>query len=727
MADQEVVALVARARDEASAALAKIHKSIGDLATQANLGGRALGGLHSVLSGIAQGVGISIFFDLQNIISRIASSIPDLISKGMQWGLTVDQISDATGATAEASSKLAYEFQFLGISTSDLNSLLGRTAVNVRAHETEMNKLGIVTRDANGAFIDQVAQLDAVRHALAGMADGSAKANAIIKIFGKSGLELADYLGLSDAQVKLLTDDAANMGLILDQKARAAAENAAREMNRFQLSLTGLASTIFQDIAPALIAFVDGITNWVQQNTAQIATFVQNAAAFIFGLINALTGSSLSLDTFTAKLGLIAPAATGTGAAIDEAFDPTKDKVDKGTAAIQLQVRAIDDEEKALDREKKAIGDQITAIEDKRRAQEDASNAAKKGIQDELNGQLALLDAAARQRRETETEAQLNQELIDAQRALQIAQGGTNGVVDPDAVHSALLRVNDIKQQMADNAFDQGQEQQRTELQADADTNTQKIDNAQAAADAKAKAATDALTAEETAIDAAKQKLEDQKTHLQDQMAQMRSAIAATTTGPGGLGPKFQTAAALATTATGLVLPTISGPQGLTQAMKDAGAAGAQMGQDIKDALDKAMGAIGGAIDLVSTLARVVGGIDKNELAIGLLALGVATGNPILALAGAALMAGNVLNAGPTADPRGNAGPGHGSRVPMSAPVAPFPRAGGIGEGMAPVGSTVIEIHNYTILDGAQVAESVSRHQLRDARLMQPSDPRARI
>lgn len=671
MADQEVVALVARARDEASAALAKIHKSIGDLAHQADVGGRALGGLHSVLQGVAQGIGISLFFDLQNVVSRLIQSIPDLVSRGMQWGQTVDDISDRTGATAEESSKLAFAFQFLGINTAGLGATLNRLSANARQNEGDFRAIGIQTRDTNGGWLTSTQILDNLRRRMQGANMDAGQQAALTKILGRGWGEFADYLNLTDQQMALVNEEAAKLGLVLDEKARVAAENAGREMNLLQLSLTGLASEIFQNVAPALIGFVDTLANWVRENSSNIANFVSTAAAYIFGLINALTGSSLTLKSFTETLGSVGGAATKAGEGISDyggATDKAGGATDKASGAVREHIRALDDEGRALDKTKKAISSQIDEIERKRRVQEDASNAAKRGIQDELNAQLSLLDAVARERRQRENDAQLNQELLDAERAQKIAEAGTNGVVDPDAVHAAILRVNDIKQQMADNAFDQGQDQQRQELTADANAKTEKISNAQATADAQAKAATDALTAKLAAIDKEKEALDAVKQKLQDQLAALGQLKTQGPAGPKAVGAAFAEAnltveamtSGIAGSGAGGGATGTSGNQtgtrgSLIQAMDDARLAGQKMGDDIKAAIGGALDALGKTVDIITTLAGIIGGLDKGELGLGLLALAVATGNPLLAAAGLALMGSAVSDA--TRTGKGYTGP----------------------------------------------------------------------
>ena len=108
-------------------------------------------------------------------------------------------------------------------------------------------------------------------------------------------------------------------------------------------------------------------------------------------------------------------------------------------------------------------------------------------------------------------------------------------------------------------------------------------------------------------------------------------------------------------------------PTGMVGLMDAASTAGIAMGISVKGALDSIAGSASTVVSLVQGVAKAIAGIDKNALGLGMIALGVATGALPLVLAGVAMEAANVANATPTTDPGGNAGPGKGSRVPMSA------------------------------------------------------------
>lgn len=78
------------------------------------------GALSSFGTGIAQGMGQEAWRGISGAINDVATAIPDLVERGKQWGLLVDDIADVTGATAQASSILAGSLTALGIPTAGL-------------------------------------------------------------------------------------------------------------------------------------------------------------------------------------------------------------------------------------------------------------------------------------------------------------------------------------------------------------------------------------------------------------------------------------------------------------------------------------------------------------------------------------------------------------------------------------------------------------------------------
>lgn len=165
--------------------------------------------------------------------------------------------------------------------------------------------------------------------------------------------------------------------------------------------------------------------------------------------------------------------------------------------------------------------------------------------------------------------------------------------------------------------------------------------------------------------------LTNQKTRLEE----LKASVAAATTGsPGGIAPKFavagvQATASVSTLATNAIgsmsdialgvgiagdkIPTTpagaigllsdsvngKGPNSLASSFAGGEAAGKSMATTLQGVFKTLGTAVGGVVDLVSTLSTTIGKIenDKVGLGYGLIALGIATGQPEIVLAGITL------------------------------------------------------------------------------------------
>jgi hypothetical protein len=303
----EVLSLILRARDEMSAEIAKVNRELGGLSGSA-------GKVHSVLQGLGQGVGQEIFRTLQRGVQDLAAVIPDMIDRGLKFSDLVDELGDATGAAAEDTSRLIGTYQLLGVSTDNLGTRMGMLSKVVVNNEATVNAYGIATRDASGHLLNQVQIVENARSALSKYADGTTKAAVMTKLFGRAGLDMADYLSLSDKQVNLISADLKAMGAILSSDTAKKAEAAQIELRRFDLVMQGLANQIVANVLPAIISAANGLANWVRDNGREIAQFAAQAVNFVLGMVSALTGASFTTESFSDNLGEVSAAGNAAGA-----------------------------------------------------------------------------------------------------------------------------------------------------------------------------------------------------------------------------------------------------------------------------------------------------------------------------------------------------------------------------------------------------------------------------
>jgi len=436
-------------QDDVSAKLATIRKEFDSLSSSS--------GWKSVLQGVGMGIGLAAFRALETGIQNVANAIPDMISKGLAFMDLVDELGDSTGASATETSRLIGTYQILGISTDNLATRMGQLSRVVYNNEKVVNSFGITTRDAGGALLNQVAIAESVRQSLSGMADGTEKAAAMVRLFGRAGLDMADYLQLTDAQVKLINDDLQKMGIILSDEASAGAEAAHRELNRFGVVIQGLANQITVAVLPALTAAVNGLANWVRDNGTIIANFAAQVANFVLGMLASITGATAGTVTFSAALGAAAGTAyktSGRVAELRQQIATLEGKQKTGVASSgglsnahaklteQLQkeietLKALDAaQEKAFTRQRQATADAFAMLLGTMDAEDRASEIAKRRL--ELTEAISEASAGPT----GSEQAAAAWDLAEAYQAVADAQGAE--VQDPEAVASAQFRLSQI-------------------------------------------------------------------------------------------------------------------------------------------------------------------------------------------------------------------------------------------------------------------------------------------
>ncbi len=665
--NSSVLELIIRAKDEAAQAIASVHQQLSTLADKANVGGRAMGAFGDILKGVAMGIGIQAFMDLQNVFDKLAGSIPDLISKGLSFADTTHQLSLDTGASAEQSSRLLGIFDFLGVSTDGLSMRIGMFSKNVVAHAAYMSQLGIATTDANGHMLDTITILDNARQAFQAHSDGVNKAADAMKLFGRAGLEMLPYLSLTNEQVAALNTEMDTLGVTMNQSGVIQAKAVSQEFNLFGLSVQGVANKLLNDVGPALMQGVQMIADWVSKNGTAIANFASNVVNFVMGMISALTGASFSAVSFAGSLGALGGTAS-----------TTADQMGNLGGATKANTKAIDEQTKAVDA-------QIASLKSLETEQDKQFAKQMSALDAGLSAQAKAIDAKAAAHRLDEQTVSLANQLADAQANLAAAQAGKAGVVDPKAVEAAADQVTQIQQQQADlqtTIADDARKAQLTTLsdfikatqQAETDAVDKKkwaetekkqvtvlqsqIAAAQASGDTQS---VSDLTVQLEAVQTAVKKAEldkrnaDRMSDLDKQKAQLADLKAAASAAGSAVGSSIASGAATG----GAAISKMSGDAkvqlgGVGGAFSTALAAGQDFGAKMRAIFGDIATTIGNVTTGVLGVASAISGLHISSgeitmIGMGLAGLAVATANLPLALAAIGLISmGSSMGATPS-------------------------------------------------------------------------------
>jgi hypothetical protein len=433
--------------------------------------------------GLLLGLGVGAGLGIAELISKAVQAIPDLISKGEQYAVTVYKIMAATGGAAGTTSLLVASLGFLGESADSMNTILSQLGRNLPTQEKQLNNLGIATRDAGGNFLDAITIIDNVRSTLSKTSDGFGKMEQVIALFGGRGAlgKLTEYFQLTDAQMAILTKNFQDTGQILSIEQVKIAENAQRESNNLQGILTGLGATLMTEVGPQIIAFFSTVAGVIRDNAKQIEDAVGSALSFILGLVQGLAGLPSTAQTLTGSLGNVGGATSATALQIGSL------KTEIGTLEDQQKAATTSTgaQTSALTAQGKVIDGQIAKLKALDTAQARTYTAGLAALNAQLDAQGKLFDAQDQVASRAATAANLQRSLRDAQEALTKAQLDAQDAVakaEADKTLSPLQRAQaeldaansvrnaeealaQVRQSIADNARTIAEDDRKAQIQ----------------------------------------------------------------------------------------------------------------------------------------------------------------------------------------------------------------------------------------------------------------------
>lgn len=464
----------------------------------ATVGGSALNGLLNigrsvfgelknlagdVFKGFTLGLGIGSFLALEQVVSRLVGLIPDLINKGQQYAATVQQITLATGASAQEASKWLGIYQLLGGTATDFATKVNRVAVSITTNSKVLKEYGITTVDANGAQLNQIQILEQVRALFETIPDGIGKTDLAVKLFGRNAGNslgaMLNLLSLTPQQFQEAAGAAQAAGLIVDDEAVKLGREFTIAQNNIGNAFTGLGVTIFQTVGPEIISFLDGLAADLEAHAKEIAAFFTNVVNYVLGLIQGLTGISLPLNTLSTQLDVTQQS----GNDFTTSIAATQAEIDKETKSLASMKAPLGDTTSGFRDQTRALQDETTAIDAQIKHWQDLATAADKALTTQLDGLTKVVDAQLQQ---------LSIQDQIAARAKTAADLAKQGEQAQDALAKATLGV---QQAQLDVANTQAKIQETAQNDAQAIADAQQGGDPKAIFDAQQKASDDAKQA----------------------------------------------------------------------------------------------------------------------------------------------------------------------------------------------------------------------------------------
>lgn len=155
------------------------------------------------------------------------------------------------GTTVQTFSALSHAARMADVDNQQLIAGLKALSVNmVEAQqktgdgEALFRRLGVAAVDATGKLRPTEAVLLDLAEVFAKSADGAAKTEAVVKLFGKSGLELLPFLNKGKTEIAALMAEAERLGLVLSKDDAEAADKFNDALKKLDAQVKGLTVSI---------------------------------------------------------------------------------------------------------------------------------------------------------------------------------------------------------------------------------------------------------------------------------------------------------------------------------------------------------------------------------------------------------------------------------------------------------------------------------------------------
>ena len=285
-----------------------------------DVGGAAqtAGGHFSKIAEIAGGLGLA--SGIEALGSKVFQFGQDSINAFQDVGKEVKLLQRYTGDSAEEMSKLRFAAEETGISAETLAGALGKMskAAATTAGEKKFDAIGVSVKDMNGNMKSSSEIFTEVADKLGGMSNGVEKTNAIMQIFGRSGMQLAPLLNQGAAGIEKFKEEAQKFGLVLSQDNLDAIQKNVMAHREFHAAVEGMQVQLGQFLYPALTAVAKAMSEIVPVIAQAlrpafealgailnpVITLIQNGTKFVIDLMqNFKIGTGITNDLGSAFSG----------------------------------------------------------------------------------------------------------------------------------------------------------------------------------------------------------------------------------------------------------------------------------------------------------------------------------------------------------------------------------------------------------------------------------------
>jgi prefoldin subunit 5 len=241
----------------------------------------SLGSVGSAFSGdlkrLATGAGIA-----AGAIAAVGASVYTVTKGFVDWADDIGDSAEALQMSTQALQTWQFAAATVGVGGSKMTASIARFSKAISdgsdATAETLGKLGINAKRIKKLGLDQ--QLEVIAEAFKDY-KGADRAAIAMKLFGKSGYQLAGILAKGKKGLDDFRKAGEETGAVLDDEAAEAAGKAASALDMMGITMIGLRNTIAIQFVPALTRMVDKFTVLVRENGPQIREWATRFATLI--------------------------------------------------------------------------------------------------------------------------------------------------------------------------------------------------------------------------------------------------------------------------------------------------------------------------------------------------------------------------------------------------------------------------------------------------------------
>jgi len=230
------------------------------------------------------------------------------------WAESLDGVQDIMGGTTEQAAGLAVLFQRVGMTTDDLTGAMEKM---VRGLETSngslgtsglaLQSLGISAFDATGNIRPAVDIFQEVSDRLSVMPEGLEKTSLMMDIFGKSGAEMGDAMGLAAGSgLAAANTEAERMNLNFSQEKTDNIIKSQQGINDLKTAFSGLGTDLVTSALPAMDKLVLALRWLIDNKPILYGVIVTLGAIAVSWLVSVAVAGWAAIAPFAPFIAIIA-------------------------------------------------------------------------------------------------------------------------------------------------------------------------------------------------------------------------------------------------------------------------------------------------------------------------------------------------------------------------------------------------------------------------------------